>query len=79
MSFGITYDVTICSLDVKPTSKSRPNTNAPKQNKTEEYDDNLAMKKIQANVVKQQEWQNQIDKEQQEASEDNGNPAVQLA
>ena len=42
-------------VDVKPTFKPRPNTNAPKYNPSKEYDDESAMKKIQATVEKQQQ------------------------
>ena len=49
--------------NTNPTSKPRPNTNAPKYKQAQEYHEDNAMKKIQSAIQKQMECQRQIDQQ----------------
>ena len=66
-------------VNTKPTSTSRPNTNAPKHEQADECHEDNAMKKIKSDIQKQVEWQTQIDQWQAAAEQDNPDLAPQEA
>ena len=66
-------------VNAKPTIKPRLNTNAPKYNQTEEYDEDSAVKKIKATLEKQAKWQKHIEEEHRSDANNNADPEPRRA
>ena len=66
-------------VSAKPTTKPGLNTNAPKHNQTEEYDEDSAVKKIKATLEKQAKWQKQIEEEHRSDANNNADPEPRRA